>query len=60
MEGSLSVLSTPTGISGMFSGYGMSMIEQEAVVLERNLDMNGRLTGVVKMVTVTRGRRRRS
>lgn len=49
MEGSLSVLSIPGGISGMFSGKGMSITE--TVVSEMKLEMNGRFAGVVMMVT---------
>lgn len=57
MEGSLSVLSTPAGTCLMFSGNGRDMME--AVVEERELEMKGRLAGVVKIVTVALRRRRR-
>lgn len=49
-EGSLSVLSMPDGMPGMFSGKGRSMIV--ALVSERDMKMKGRFAGVVKMVTL--------
>lgn len=57
MEGSLSVLSTPSGIPATFSGNGRSMTE--AVVLERELEMKGRFAWVVKTVRAAPRRRRR-
>lgn len=57
MEGNLSVLSTPDGTPGTFSGKGRSTME--AAVSERELAMKGRLAGVVKTVTARRRRRRK-
>lgn len=57
MEGSLSVLSTPSGMPGTSSGKGRSTME--ALVSKSEWAMKGLLDGVVKTVTAARLRLRR-
>lgn len=59
IDGSLSVLSMPSGMPSMFFGNGKVMIE--AAELARLVEMKGWFARVVKMVTVApRARMRRA